>query len=123
MTEDAANALFQKWVSILKLSDWDIRFKWRCDPKRMAIQDSAGCTTYNDVCRQAVIEIADFNLYQPDMEGFEPDYEQVLVHELMHLKMSVLDTGESEIQNKAVHILVDSLAMALVNADRGGIRC
>ena len=123
MTEEAANALLQKWVSILKLSDWDIRFKWRCDPKRMAIPDSAGCTSYNDVCRQAVIEIADFNLYQPDMKGFEPDYERVLVHELMHLKMSILDTGESEIQNKAVHILVDSLALALVNADRGGIRC
>lgn len=123
MTEDAANALLLKWVSILKLSDWDIRFKWRCDPTRMAIQDSAGCTSYNDVCRQAVIEIADFNQYQPDMEGFEPDYEQVLVHELMHLKMSILDTGESEIQNKAVHILVDSLAQALVKANRGGIQC
>ena len=123
MTEDAAKSLFQKWVSILKLSDWDIRFKWRCDPKKMAVPDSAGCTSYNDVCRQAVIEIADLSQYQPDMEGFEPDYEQVLVHELMHLKMSILDTGESEIQNKAVHILVDSLALALVNADRGGIRC
>lgn len=123
MTEEDANALLLKWVCILKLSDWDIRFKWRCDPKRMAIPDSAGCTSYNDVCRQAVIEIADLSQYQPDIEGFEPDYEQVLVHELMHLKMSILDTGESEIQNKAVHILVDSLALALVNADRGGIRC
>ena len=123
MTEEAANALLLKWVSILKLGDWDIRFKWKCDPMRMAIQNSAGCTSYNDICRQAVIEIADLSQYQPDMQGFDLDYERILVHELMHLKMSILDTGESEIQNKAVHILVDSLAQALVKANRGGIQC
>ena len=123
MTEEAANALLLKWVSILKLGDWDIRFKWKCDPMRMAIQNSAGCTSYNDICRQAVIEIADLSQYHPDMQGFDLDYERILVHELMHLKMSILDTGESEIQNKAVHILVDSLAQALVKANRGGIQC
>lgn len=123
MTEDIANALFQKWVKILQLGDWDIRFKWRCDPMRMAIPDSAGCTSYNDVCRQAVIEIADLNLYQTDMEDFKPDYEQILVHELMHLKMSILNTEENEIQNKAVHILVDAMARALVNASREGQTC
>ena len=123
MTEEAANALLLKWVSILKLGDWDIRFKWKCDPMRMAIQNSAGCTSYNDICRQAVIEIADLSQYQPDMQGFDLDYERILVHELMHLKMSILDTVESEIQNKAVHILVDSLAQALVKANRGGIQC
>lgn len=122
MSEETAKKLFEKWVKILRLEEWDIHFKWGCDPMRMAVRDSAGCTSYNDVCRQAVIEIADLRLYQSDMD-FDIDYEQIIVHELMHLKMSILDTGESEIQNKSVHILVDSLARALINASRGGNQC
>ncbi len=119
MTEERAKELFNKWVKILQLEEWDIRFHWRVDPKRMTLTDCAGCTSYNEVCRQAVIQIADFDLYEMDMQGFDVDYEQVLVHELMHLKMSILDDVKDKTQNRVVHVLVDGLARSLVRASRG----
>ena len=36
MTEERANDLFQKWVRILRLGDWDIRFHWRVHPAELA---------------------------------------------------------------------------------------
>lgn len=123
MTEEKAKALFEEWVKILQLEEWDIRFHWRVDPKRMKIADCAGDTSYNDVCKQAVIEIADLDLYETDMDGFEVDYEQVLVHELMHLKLSILDDTDNELQNKTVHHLVDGLARSLIKAARSDPEC
>lgn len=68
MTEEKAKSLFEKWVKILQLEEWDIRFHWHVDPKRMKIMDSAGCTSYNDVCKQAVIEIAEHEKKQTHNE-------------------------------------------------------
>lgn len=120
MTEEKANALFEKWVKILRLGDWDIRFHWRVHPAEMAEKDSAGCASYNWVCKQAVIEIADPEKYKMDMQGFEFDYEYILVHELMHLKMSLVDRGnqDDDMLGAVVHQLVDELAKSLVAARR-----
>lgn len=118
MTEDQANALFEKWVKILKLGDWDILFYWRVHPAEMAEKYSAGCTSYNWVCKQAVIQIADPAKYKMDMEGFPFDYEQILVHELMHLKMALVDDPDDRMIGAVVHQLVDDLAKSLVAAMR-----
>ena len=118
MTEERANDLFQKWVRILRLGDWDIRFHWRVHPAEMAEKDSAGCSSYNWVCKQAVIEIADPAKYKMDMAGFEFDYEQILVHELMHLKMSLVDDHDDRMIGAVVHQLVDDLAKSLIAAMR-----
>lgn len=118
MTEERAVALFEKWVKILRLGDWDIRFHWRVHPMEMAEKDSAGCSSYNWVCKQAVIEIADPEKYKMDMEGFVFDYEQILVHELMHLKMSLVDDPDDKMVGAVVHQLVDEMAKSLVMANR-----
>lgn len=120
MIEEKAIALFEKWVRILRLGDWDIRFHWRVHPAEMAEKDSAGCSSYNWVCKQAVIEIADPEKYKMDMPGFEFDYEQILVHELMHLKMSLVDDPDDKMVGAVVHQLVDELAKSLVAARREG---
>lgn len=119
MTEQQANALFEKWVKTLKLGDWDINFLWKCDPKRM-VEDAAGCTSYNPVCMQAVVEIADFELYESDMKGFEKiDYEQVLVHELLHLKFAdVYEASEDPVYVQTTHRLLDQLARSFVEVAR-----
>ena len=119
MTERRAVELFNKWVGVLKLHEWDIRFHWKVDPKRMKLPDSVGCTSYNSICTQAVIEMADLSMYEPDMEGFEVDYEQVLVHELLHLKFALIYDGE-RVYEEAVHRLIDQMAGALVKASREG---
>lgn len=120
MTEERAQALFDKWVRILRLFDWDIRFHWKVHPAEMAIADSAGCTSLNWVCKQAVIEIADPEKYEMDMPGFGFDYEQILVHELMHLKLSLIDRNnqDDDMLGAVVHQLVDELAKSLVAASR-----
>lgn len=120
MTERRANELFDKWVKVLKLHEWDIRFCWKVDPKRMAAPDSAGCVRYNSVCMQAVVEIADFDSYEAGLHGFETDYEQVLVHELLHLKFALIYDGE-RVHEEVVHRLIDQMAHALVNVSREGL--
>ena len=70
------------------------------------------------MCKQAVIEIADPEKYKMDMPGFTLDYEQVLVHELMHLKLSLVDDPEDNMVNAVVHQLVDELAKSFVAASR-----
>lgn len=120
MTERRAVELYNKWVNILRLQEWDIRFYWKVDPKRLAIPDSAGCSSYNSVCMQAVIEIADLDLYETDMKGFEVDYEQVLVHELLHLKFALIYDSAEGVHEEAMHRLIDQMANALVKANREG---
>lgn len=123
MTEKRAHELFNKWVERLKLHEWDIRFHWKVDPKRLAIPESAGCASYNSVCLQAVIEIGDLDMYEAEMKDFEVDYEQVLVHELLHLKFALIyDTGERA-HEEAAHRLIDQLAHALVQARREVPQC
>jgi hypothetical protein len=118
MTEEKAIALFKKWVKILRLSDWDILFYWRVNPAEMTQKESAGCASYNWICKQAVIEIADPEKYKMDMPGFPFDYEQILVHELMHLKMSLVDDPDDKMVGAVVHQLVEEMAKSLVKASR-----
>ena len=120
MTEEKAASLFVKWVKILRLEDWDIHFYWRVHPAEMAIADSAGCTRLNWVCKQAVIEIADPEKYKMDMPGFDFDYEFILLHELMHLKLSLVDRNiqDDSMLGAVVHQLVDEMAKVLIKANR-----
>lgn len=123
MTEQKAHELLEKWIRVLRLQEWEIRFHWRVDPKCMALPESMGCTSDNEVNRQALIEIADEALHERGARDFEFDYEQTLVHELMHLKLSLLDDTNDPAQNRTVHILCDSLARSLVEAKRGEVNC
>ena len=65
-----------------------------------------------------MIEIADPDKYKMDMQGFEFDYEQILVHELMHLKMPLVDDPDDKMVGAVVHQLVDEMAKSLVMASR-----
>lgn len=115
MTQENAQALFDKLVSILRLGDWDIRFRWR-EP----LTECAGQTKLNWVCKQAIVEIADPNTYKMDMEEFGFDYEYILLHELMHLKMSIIDRDhDDDMLGAVVHQIVDEMAKSLVMASRG----
>ena len=81
MNRDEVQLLFNKWVEKLRLvPDWDIRLEW--------VEDSAWCKTgdFKIDCddRKAVIMLNGVNPKQENME-------EVLVHELMHLKLYPLD--------------------------------
>lgn len=115
-------ALYEKWIRILRLQDWEIVLKTNVDPAKMAAKDSAGCATFDYVSKRAVIEIADPQKYENGMPDFIMDWEQVLVHELMHLKLALVDDygDEESVKSAVVHQLVDELAKSLVAAYREG---
>ena len=46
------------------------------------------------------------------------DFEKTLVHELLHLKFSLLSTNGDDMQARYVHQLIDEMARSLVDAKR-----
>lgn len=121
MTMEMAQQLFEKWVAALGLQNWEIVFHWRTRSIDMPICDSAGCVNYELSGMRAVIDIVAEEDY-PKSE-FPMDYERALVHELLHLKLAALDDSGDGVHDKAVHMLVEELARALVKAKRGEVNC
>lgn len=111
-----ANRCLEEWVDRLGLQDWTIKFEDCVDPADMEIQDSVGCTDYVECNKQARIQIIDPDFFGKRIAPF--DFEQTLVHELLHLKFSLLDESGNAIQDRIVHQLVDDVARALIDAKR-----
>lgn len=114
MTEQRANELFRKWVAILQLGCWDIRFQWCVRDRDMNLSNSVGCTSFNHESRQAIVQMLDPVDFQND--SFDYDYEKTLVHELLHLKFSDVDDSGDPLRDKMTHQLIDDLARAFVVA-------
>lgn len=117
MTEQKANELFQKWVKILQLESWDIRFQWCVRERDMHLRDSLGCVDFIHESRQAIIQMLDPVDFDNDL--FTYDYEKTLVHELLHLKFASLDSSGDPLRDKLTHQMVDDLAKSFVSAVRG----
>ena len=81
LTDDALQALFQKWIDILRLKNqWDIRLELVRDPAFRKTGDiKIDCDD-----RKAILML---NVLNPKQENPE----EVIVHELMHLKLYPLD--------------------------------
>lgn len=118
MTEQEIYDLCGEWKQRLGLYDWMIAVRPNCKPEDMSEQNVSGSTTYNEVCKAAVIELIDPQYYG---ERIVPlDLEKTFVHELLHLKMSLIADNVGEFQERYVHQLINDLAAALVNAKRAG---
>lgn len=108
--------LLKEWMSRLGLMDWSIVLTAGCSPCEMAISGTLGCTSWEESTKSAVIQIVD-----PDQIGGEPtrefNFEEVLVHELLHLKTCLLSSKEPEetISDRILHQLIDDLARAMVD--------
>lgn len=122
MTDLNWEALYEKWIRILRLQDWEIVLKTNVSPGKMPGKACAGCATFDRASKQAVIEIADPQKYENNMPEFVMDWEQVLVHEMMHLKLALVDdlADDESVQSAVVDQLVDELAKSLVAAYREG---
>ncbi len=81
LTEQEINVLFAKWIEILRLKNsWDIRLELIDDPLFQKTGDfKVDCDD-----RKAILMI---NCLNPKQENLE----EVIVHELMHLKLYPLD--------------------------------
>lgn len=116
MTEQKANELFKKWVKILQLETWDIRFQWCVCDRDMSMADSVGCTQYKHTSKQAIVQMLDPVDFDNDL--FEYDYEKTLVHELLHLKFADLDDSGDALRDKMLHQMVEDLARSFMSAVR-----
>lgn len=110
------NTIMQEWINRLRLNDWSIKVKFNCSPNEMILKDVCGETEWDEVSKSAMISIINEKDYGKRIIPF--DEEKTLVHELLHLKFSLLGENENELQNRLVHQLIDDLAKALVEAKR-----
>ena len=109
--------LLIEWQRRLGMQDWAIVLHVNCDPQAMAMSDSEGCTVWEESTKSASIQIADPDKLDDLVRKF--DFEEVLVHELLHLKTTLLSSKESDaIEERVLHILIDDLARALIDARR-----
>ena len=109
--------LLSEWQQRLGLQDWAIILQINCSPKEMEIPDVEGCTLWEESTKSAQIQIVDPSKIEELVRPF--DFEEILVHELMHIKTTLLSKkDQDDITDRILHILIDDTARALVDAKR-----
>lgn len=114
--EKVPDGLLEEWQKRLGLTDWRIKLVDNCEPEDMSLRDVAGSTEWTESVKTARIEIMDPKFYGDRIVPF--DYEKTLVHELLHLKFSLISLDTSDLQARVVHQIIDDLARAFVDAKR-----
>ena len=108
-------ALLSEWQERLGLTDWRIKLNPKCKPEEMS-QEGSGCAEWSESIKSARIEILDPAYYGKRVVPF--DWEETLVHELLHLKLCLVSDGVDAFQERYMHQVIDDLARALVTARR-----
>lgn len=106
------NELLLKWQNRLGLQDWVIVVRDNCTPDDFQIPNAAGECDWREINKCAVIRILNPNCYGDRIMPF--NYERILVHELLHIKFTLLDNSDNDLQNRMVHQLIEDMAKALV---------
>ena len=114
------SAMLSEWKRRLGLHDWRIALLPKCKPGEMEMEDVAGCTAWNETIKTARIEIVDPEYYGDRIVPF--DWEKMLVHELLHLKLALVSDRVDDLQERVMHQIIDDLARAFVDAKREGAR-
>ncbi len=110
-----------EWRERLGLQEWRISLNDCMSQKEMMDENASGFTEFQEVNKTARIEIMDPDEYGDRVIPF--DYERILVHELLHLKLCLISEtfGEDVLQERVAHQLIDDLARALVDAKYSGV--
>lgn len=111
--------LLKEWQKRLSMQDWRIVVKEDCEPDEMSVDESSGCVSWQESTRTACIQILDPKYYGQRVVAF--DFEQTLVHELLHLKFCLFYDADGELRERIVHMVIDDMARALVDAKRVGM--
>lgn len=107
-----ARAYLTEWQSRLGLHDWVIKVKL-CEPHEFQIEDCDGECVYQLVNKAAVISILKSEYYGDRILKYCA--ERILVHELLHCKLCLLDTEETTL-GCVTHQLQEDIAKALICA-------
>ena len=105
------NHLLNSWIKLLGLSDWNITIKNNCKKSELVSKDSDGEIEIIEPKRIGQIRII--------KEPSRPE-EEVLIHELLHAKLCLLDTDENTIQSRLLHQYIDDFARLLYKLKQGG---
>ena len=111
-------ALLKEWQHRLGLDEWRIKLNPACHPSEMSLEDSAGCTEWSECNKTARIDIMGEQFYGERIIKF--DWERILIHELLHLKTSLVSDEVPDLQARYMHQMIDDLARAFVDAKRCG---
>ena len=111
-------SLLNEWKERLGLHDWIIKLNDNCAPDDMTLADCSGCTEWTECGKTAVIQMLDEKYYGERIAPF--DWEKTLVHELLHLKTSLVSDHVDDLQERYMHQMIDDLARAFVDAKRSG---
>lgn len=109
-------SLLTEWMNRLGLQEWSIALETGCAPGDMAIPGTMGCTSWEESTKTAAIQIVDPERLDRGRLVRDFDFEEVLVHELLHLKTCLLSsTNEEEnLNDRVLHQIIDDLARAMV---------
>jgi hypothetical protein len=103
--------LLKKWQKKLRLTDWTIKLNDKATYADFTLTDCVGEVSYVEATKTAVIRVLRPDLYGNQIVPF--NLEKTLVHELLHLKFSLLDESGNDLQNRIVHQLVEEFANIL----------
>lgn len=117
---DEKQDLLNEWKIRLGLQNWNIILRYNCEPSDLELQEVSGETSYVSSTRVASIRILSEKYFSDRMLVY--DFEEILVHELLHIKFAYLQnqngTYESKILQEKIHQLIEDLAQSLVMAKR-----
>ena len=113
--------LLDEWQERLGLQDWAIALRVNCIPQQLKSENAIGESEWVTELKCATVRIIDGKFDTDRILDF--DFEKTLVHELLHIKFSMIETDinsyETSVVESAQHQLIDDLARALVMAKRG----
>lgn len=111
MTATECNELLEEWIKRLHLEDWRISFYPQEKQEDLEDKSYNALTSWEESNKTATVQIL--------AEGSgDFDYEETLVHELLHLKFCLLHRSVKDFKGRYIHQLVDDIARALVDAKR-----
>ena len=115
--EERAHDLLEEWKIRLGLHDWAIGLVPNAEPEEVG-DDRVGSTNWTEASKAAKIWILDKKYYGQRIRPY--DWEKTLVHELLHLKFSLIQWDVDALQERLIHQYIDDLARAFVDAKRNG---
>ena len=115
-------ALLNEWTERLGLQDWAIVLQTDCSPSEMSLPSALGCTSWQESTKTAIIQIV--NPEKVDELTRPYNFEEILVHELLHLKTSLLSSREDPetTSDRVLHQLIDDIARAMIDIKEKGIK-
>ena len=106
--------LLNKWCDILGLNDWSIKLYDDCTPLQMSSDAFAGEVEYDVTIKCASVRILNEKYCTDQVPPFQ--FEETLIHELLHCKFALLDDTGDQLRDTLLHQYINDLAKSFYKA-------